>query len=174
MTRFTKKEFPFPDSRSAQELATAIWNYEFLPERDFTTVNGKRIHCAAKKFEGVSLDAGSQPVREFRHALFTLIQNRSEALTRRGIENAPHALDELAMIYDQHATESRKRTEVEFMDSPNGLVDRHRAEITADINDAENFSIIAGKLRCDKELHKLIHALAKKLDITLTPKERGV
>lgn len=91
---------------------------------------------------------------------------------RRGVENALTALEKLAGIYDRHASEFRRLAEVEFINTPNGPVGRHNAEMAADINDAENSANIARKLRGDQELHNLVQALADKLQITLTTKER--
>ncbi|MFO0388438.1 MAG: hypothetical protein ACK502_01770 [Alphaproteobacteria bacterium] len=172
MKKFAQKEFPFPDPRSVQDLATAIWNYELLPARDFSNVKGEHIHSQAKTFAFISLDEGSRPVQEFRHALFVLSQGTQETLIRRTIENALYTLEELADIYDRHAAESRKSAAIEFIDTHEGPAARHNAEIAADINDAENYTVIAGKLRSDNELHHLVHALANKLQVQLKPRER--
>ncbi len=172
MTKFTQKELPFADPRSEKELALAILNFVLLPENDFTDIEGHRIQHRAKTFNSVSLDEGSQTVREFRHALFVLSRGESETLTRRSIEGAVLVLDELATLYDKHAAESRKRAETEFINGLNGPIGRHNAEMAADINNAENYKIVAEKLRTDPDLRRLVQALASKLQVTLSTNKR--
>lgn len=172
MSRFSQRELPFSDPRSEKELATAILHFVLLPENDFTDIRGRRIHRPAKTLASVSLDETSQAIRQFRHALFTVSRGESEPLTRRGIEGAALALDELATLYDKYATEARRRAEIEFIDSRNGPVGRHTAEIDADINDAENYKIVATRLRSDPELRRLVQALANKLHISLGTNKR--
>ncbi len=173
MKQFTQRNLPFPDPRSAKELAQAILDFVLLPARDDTDLKGNPIKERAKTFASVSLDAGAQQVVIFRHTLFSIARGDEHTENKALFKNALSALQELSHAYQNLARQSRQHAQVEFVDTPNGPVGRHNASIAADINNAENYTVIAGKLHADEELLYLVQALANKLEVRLHKSERS-